>query len=199
MTKTVTPTFMQVHSSILRRACDCGNHTVAGGECAECDKKDGTTLQRTTARNQPMHRVPPIVPDVLHSPGQALDVKTRAFMESRFRHDFSGVRVHTDSRSVESARVVNALAYTVGQDIVFGSSNIASDTRQGRELIAHELAHVVQQSQNAAPRTPEYFGGDERGPAETEAPRRGSEHRGGARRSSVGAARAVAPPQGERG
>ena len=170
MTKTVTPTFMQVHSSILRRACDCGNHTVAGGECAECDKKDGTTLQRTTARNQPMHRVPPIVPDVLHSPGQALDVKTRAFMEPRFRHDFSQVRLHTDGKAAESARAVNAQAYTVGRDIVFGNSHVASDTRQGRELIAHELAHVVQQSRHAVPGTPQSYG-DEHEPTETEANR----------------------------
>lgn len=92
-------------------------------------------------------------------------------MEPRFGHDFSHVRIHTDGRAADSARAVNALAYTVGRDVVFGSSQIASGTRQGRELIAHELAHVVQQSQHATHRTTQVFGGDEHGPAETEADR----------------------------
>ncbi len=65
----------------------------------------------------------------------------RAFMESRFHHDFSAVRVHTGSRAAESARAVDSLGYTVGQDIVFASP------QYGRDLLAHELTHVIQQSQ----------------------------------------------------
>jgi hypothetical protein len=64
---------------------------------------------------------------------------TRALMEPRFGHDFSRVRVHTDGRAAESARAVNALAYTVGTDVVF-------DSGRGQRLLAHELGHVVQQS-----------------------------------------------------
>ena len=88
---------------------------------------------------------PPIVHDVLSSPGQPLDPATRSFMEPRFSHDFSGVRVHTDGRAAASAREVSANAYTVGPNIVFGAGQFAPGTHEGRRLIAHELTHVVQQ------------------------------------------------------
>jgi hypothetical protein len=67
-------------------------------------------------------------------------------MESRFGHDFSHVRVHLDSRAGESAQAVNALAYTVGQNIVFAHRQYAPQTTFGQRLLAHELTHVVQQS-----------------------------------------------------
>ena len=67
-------------------------------------------------------------------------------MESRFGHDFSTVRVHSDAAAEQSARDVNAHAYTVGHDIVFGAGQFGPGTREGQRLIAHELAHVVQQS-----------------------------------------------------
>jgi hypothetical protein len=70
-------------------------------------------------------------------------------MESRFGHDFSGVEVHTDSRAAESARAVNALAYTVGRNVVFDSGRYVPQTQAGRKLMAHELTHVVQQSQHS--------------------------------------------------
>ena len=66
-------------------------------------------------------------------------------MEPRFDQDFSRVRVHTDSKAAETARAVNAQAFTVGQDVVFGAGQYAPDTHGGRRLLAHELAHVVQQ------------------------------------------------------
>jgi hypothetical protein len=87
----------------------------------------------------------PIVQEVIRSPGQPLSTANRAFFEPRFTHEFRNVRVHKDARAVESARSVNALAYTVGQHIVFGSAQYASDTCAGRRLLAHELTHVVQQ------------------------------------------------------
>jgi hypothetical protein len=67
-------------------------------------------------------------------------------MEQRFGHDFSGVRVHSGATAEQSARDVNARAYTVGHNIVFGAGQFAPITHEGRRLIAHELAHVVQQS-----------------------------------------------------
>ena len=67
-------------------------------------------------------------------------------MEPHFGHDFGEVRVHAGPRAAQAAKSVNAVAYTVGRDIVVGRENVAPDTRQGREMIAHELAHVVQQS-----------------------------------------------------
>jgi hypothetical protein len=69
----------------------------------------------------------------------------RSFMEPRFGHDFSRVRVHSGSRAADSARAVNALAYTAGNNIVFGANRYTSETVEGRHLLAHELAHVIQQ------------------------------------------------------
>lgn len=82
------------------------------------------------------------------SRGSTLDSRTREFMESRFGYDFSEVRVHTDARAAESARAMNSLAYTVGQDIVFGDGQYNSSTEEGRRLLAHELTHVVQGNLN---------------------------------------------------
>lgn len=129
---------------ILQR---CSN----GVECEECRKKREAGLQRAAVNTAPVHSVPPIVHDVLHSSGQRLDRATRSFMESRFGHDFSGVRVHTDDRAAASARSVNALAYTVGRDVVFGAGQYAPATMAGKRLLAHELTHVVQQGSGAVP------------------------------------------------
>jgi hypothetical protein len=102
-------------------------------------------LQRAAINSSPVHEVPSIVNEVLRSPGQPLDAQTRAFMEPRFGHDFSHVRVHTDERAAESARSVYARAYTVGSHVVFGPSELAPRKQQNHELLAHELAHTVQQ------------------------------------------------------
>jgi len=107
-------------------------------------------LHRAAASPSSANGVPPIVHDVLSSSGQPLDAGTRAFMESRFVHDFSQVRVHTDARAAESAQAANALAYTVGRDVVFGTGQYAPGTSEGRRLVAHELTHVAQQAQSTA-------------------------------------------------
>jgi outer membrane protein OmpA-like peptidoglycan-associated protein len=123
-------------SGILQRKCD------------GCKKKRAKgLLQRTAVRNDPVMDVPPIVHEVLCSPGQPLDRETRAFMEPHFGHDFSRVRVHTDARAAESAKAVNALAYTVGRDVVFGAGQYSPDTDKGKKLVAHELTHVLQQGE----------------------------------------------------
>jgi hypothetical protein len=140
------PTFAPIASGVLQRQCACGQHTSAGGECEACKKKRDGTLQRAAINPSPVHGVPPIVHDVLRSPGQPLDSSTRAFMEPRFGHDFSGVRVHTGMRAAESARAVNALAYAVGRDIVFAAGQYVPTSNVGQRLMAHELTHVVQQS-----------------------------------------------------
>lgn len=88
---------------------------------------------------------PPIVDEVLQSAGAPLERATRGIMEARFRHDFSQVRIHTDARAARSARAVGALAYTVGRDIVFREDTFSPETKVGRQLLAHELTHVVQQ------------------------------------------------------
>lgn len=87
----------------------------------------------------------PIVHEVLRSPGLPLDASTRAFMEPRFKQDFGRVRVHNDARAAESARTLNAQAYTFGSDMVFGEGRYSPQSANGRQLIAHELTHAVQQ------------------------------------------------------
>jgi hypothetical protein len=89
---------------------------------------------------------PSMVRDVISSPGRPLDASTRAAMEPRFGHDFSNVRVHSDDRAAASARAVNANAYTAGNHVAFGAGKYAPETQGGQRLMAHELAHVVQQS-----------------------------------------------------
>jgi hypothetical protein len=112
-------------------------------------RRAGDALMRKAARGEGARagEAPRLVHDVLRSQGSPLDSATRTFMESRFGHDFSRVRVHTDGRAAESARAVDALAYTVRSDIVFGSHQYAPASTAGRELLAHELAHVMQQEQ----------------------------------------------------
>jgi Domain of unknown function (DUF4157) len=85
-------------------------------------------------------------------PGSPLEAQTRAFMQSRFGNDFAHVRVHTGDKAAASARSVGATAYTLGSDIVFASGKYAPHTTSGRRLIAHEIAHVVQQGRPEAPR-----------------------------------------------
>ncbi len=140
----VTP----VASGVLQRQCACGQHTM-GGECEECKDKQGL-LQRKPANENAVGEIPPIVHEVLRSPGQSLDVETRAFMEPHFGHDFSQVWLHTDAKAAESARAVDAMAYTVGHDIVFGAGQYELGTSEGKKLLAHELTHVMQQSASTA-------------------------------------------------
>ncbi len=90
-----------------------------------------------------------IVRKVLHSYGQPLNPATRGFMESRLGHDFTQVRIHTNDGAKESAKAVNALAYTMGQNIVFGEGRYNPDTYEGKQILAHELVHVVQQTQTS--------------------------------------------------
>jgi hypothetical protein len=81
-----------------------------------------------------------------YSSSSSLDASTKEFMESRFVYDFSNVRLHTGEQAAQSAQSVNALAYTVGSDIVFGEGQYRPNTVEGRRLLAHELTHVIQQS-----------------------------------------------------
>lgn len=135
----------------LRRKCSCGESDGASGKCDECkEKEEKTTLQRKAAGPRDADVAPPIVHEVLNSPGQPLDKATRDFFEPQFGHDFSKVRVHADSRAHESARAVNALAYTVGNDLVFGAGQLAPGTNTGMRLLAHELVHVAQQGDGFA-------------------------------------------------
>lgn len=86
--------------------------------------------------------------------GAPLEHGTREFMERRFGHDFSRVRVHADSAAASSAKLAGAQAYTVGNNVVFGSGQYAPGSPAGRQLLAHELAHVVQQNKSGVGMAP---------------------------------------------
>ena len=85
------------------------------------------------------------------SGGRSLDWQTREVMESRFGESFADVRIHTDHRAGATADTLHSRAFTVGEDIVFAEGEFAPETTEGRRLLAHELAHVVQQRQQTGP------------------------------------------------
>ena len=185
-----------VLTGLLRRQCACGQHTIAGGECAECGK----------------HRddAPSLVREALSAAREPLDPEIRAFMEPRFggdftrvparlpsprelaigraddplesaaeaaadramtqdprepAADFSGVMIHRDARAAAAARAVNARAFTLGSHIVLAAGEYQPQSSAGRRLLAHELAHVMQQTgptirrkvatDDAAPKAPD--------------------------------------------
>ena len=108
-----------------------------------------TRVNRTESNGE----VPSDIYEVLDSPAQPLDSVTREIMEPRFGYDFRSVRIHTNALAADSARAMNASAYTVGQNVVFAAGNYAPHTATGRSLIAHELTHVVQQRYADQPST----------------------------------------------
>jgi hypothetical protein len=130
----------------MHRKCDCG------GTCDNCkaeqeDDEHGK-VQRKSESASPSAlstAAPAIVHEVLDEPGHPLDPATRAFFEPRFEWDFSQVRVHSGATAAASARAVNARAYTVGNHIVFRNDEFNRGGIQSRTLVAHELAHVIQQ------------------------------------------------------
>src|SRR5574337_1653454 len=115
-----------LEATVLQRKCGCG------GTCSHCSPAPSSS--------------PPVVHEALSSSGQPLDASARAFMERSFGRDFQSVRIHTGAKASESAKAVNALAYTVGQDIVFAEGHYNPASYEGRRLLAHELAHTVQQA-----------------------------------------------------
>jgi hypothetical protein len=134
-------------SGLLQRKCACGNSPGVAGACTDCERK---SLRRSRSAASPSREgahaaVEPLIEEVLGSSGQPLDASTRSLMESRLGHDFGHVRVHTDARAAQSARAVGALAYTVGQQLVFDGGQYRPSTQAGQRLLAHELTHVVQQ------------------------------------------------------
>ena len=125
-----------VAEPVLQR-CSCG------GTCPRC---------RAAGHHRHAEEgAPPEVHQALRSGGQPLPADTRGLMESRFAHDFSRVRVHTEAGAARTARALDARAYTVGRDIVFAPGEYAPQTAAGRHLLAHELAHTIQQGGLSSP------------------------------------------------
>ena len=143
---------MRMPAPQLQRTCDCGS------TCAACrgthPDSEQTHLQTKplAAEDREQTPAPAIVEEVLSLPGDPLDTATRSFMESRFGHDFSAVRIHTGHEARQSAEAVQARAYTVGNQVVFGAGQYLPGTSSGQTLLAHELTHVIQQ-QAAPPAT----------------------------------------------
>ena len=167
----------------LQRSCACA------GECPKCQgKKPGPKrgvlqtkrVEQGEAERTPApphaeheHANPAMIPQLLQSSGQALDAGARAELEPRFGVDFSTVRVHTGATAAESAAALGARAYTVGPHIVFGPGQYRPRTREGYRLLAHELAHVVQQRAAASVQLSAYAAEEE--PYEREADRAGDD------------------------
>lgn len=116
--------------------------------CRACKKrqeiKKKMILQKSSIGLRSDNIISHIVNDVLKSSGYSLDAETKSQMDLRFNYDFSKVRIHTDAKAAESANMMNARAYTVGQNIVFGNGQYNPRTNKGLRLLAHELTHVLQ-------------------------------------------------------
>ena len=108
-------------------------------------KKGIVQTKHAEPGNLPSRTDPGIVNEVLNSPGLTLENKTQAFMGNRFRHDFSDVRIHTGTKAFEAAKSVQAKAFTVGQNLVFGDGQYLPESIAGQKLIARELTHTLQQ------------------------------------------------------
>lgn len=127
-------------AGVVRRECAA---CAGGASCSKCED------ERLRAKAEPGRgarvssaQAPPAA--TLRGGGRPLSPSLRAFFEPRFGHDFRRVRVHTDGAAAETARAINARAYTSGQDVVFAAGEYAPESAGGRELLAHELTHVVQ-------------------------------------------------------
>ncbi len=120
-------------------------------QAGHCVPGCSPSLQRLASDSPAADYVPADLEEVLNSPGKPLDGTIRAFMESRFGYDFGHVRVHADAQAGASAQALNARAYTVGCHVVFGTGQFSPDTTDGKKLIAHELAHTIQQSRGQTP------------------------------------------------
>lgn len=131
-------------NKLLQAKCACGGPAGLSGQCDECQKKALSTQNTQGTENAASAKVE----QGLLSPGKPLDDRTRHLMETGLGHDFSNVRVHVDEQADAAARSLGAAAYTVGNEIVFAAGTYDPDSPAGKERIAHELTHVVQQRLN---------------------------------------------------
>jgi len=139
----------EVEASVLRQTTDTGGTAVDAGTEAEIES--------------------------VTSGGSPLSQSAREFFEPRFGRDFSDVQVHTGPEADEAARSIDAEAFTYGSDVVFASNNYQPHTSRGRELLAHELTHVVQQTEPQVKSEPDdasdvTSGGEQRPTATTDQP-----------------------------
>lgn len=140
----------ETEENLMRRCASCDEKVQL--KCSSCEEEDG--LQRACAAcEEEVHRkesgvgiMPtPAVHQTIQSTGAPLDDGVRSFMEPRFRQDFNDVQIHNDSLAHRSAKEINARAYTHANHIVFGSGEYQPYTQSGKQLLAHELTHTLQQ------------------------------------------------------
>ena len=117
-------------------------------KCAHCEQEEKEKLQRKEENQNPTETNSEFenYVDGLNNGGTSLPPDSKSFFESRIGYDFSNVKIHTDSVAAKSAQSINALAYTSGNNIVFNQDQFQPGTENGDKLMAHELTHVVQQS-----------------------------------------------------
>lgn len=128
----------------IQRLCAACEEDVQRNAASEEDEEPLMPAREGAVPDARAGEIEPYV-DNLDGRGEPLAPSARAFMEPRFGADFGTVRVHADAEADRSARSVDALAFTVGRDIVFRAGRYDPDTEPGRRLLAHELTHVVQQ------------------------------------------------------
>jgi hypothetical protein len=130
-----------------RCACPAGGHACPECEIEEVEGAKGIHRKTGTSSSASLE----VSENFVHGlgPGQPMDSGVRKTMEGLFSHDFEDVRVHTDSNASQSAHSINARAFTAGRDVIFAPGEYSPQTRKGKELLAHELTHVVQQSKTA--------------------------------------------------
>ena len=142
-----------------------GSEAGTGAEALLHGRTDALTpsavmhLQKTAGNEAVTSAIEEQEPSLVHGVigsggGSPLDRDTRGFMEARLGADFSNVRIHTDSKAHESAKSVQAHAYTVGNDVVFQSGKYDPGSDSGKRMLAHELTHVVQQRSGPVDGTP---------------------------------------------
>ncbi|MDB5145996.1 MAG: hypothetical protein JWQ57_16 [Mucilaginibacter sp.] len=156
---------------IHRKCATCGNDVEENDESIQripiqrkCDKcEEEEKLQRKELGSS-APEVSPAVNQTLQSPGQPLDEDIRSLMEPRFGFDFSKVRIHNNSQAKQSAKEINARAYTYKNNIVFGEGQYQPQTQNGKKLLAHELTHVVQQLGNMSAKSIQRKPGDKTEP-----------------------------------
>jgi len=126
----------------LQRKCSCSG----GASCAKCEDEELKGIHRKASRFSTASPAGIDSPAKDLGSGHQMDPLTRQFMESRFGHDFSEVRIHEDARAAQSTRSVDARAYTFEKNVVFNNGEYSPHTETGKQLLAHELTHVVQQN-----------------------------------------------------
>lgn len=119
-------------------------------KCQHCEEEEQQLQMKGAGDAKGGSAAPGIVDQVINSTGNSLNNDTRTFMESRFGYDFSNVQIHNDSFAHQSSAAINALAYTHRNHVVFGVGQYQPDTSAGKQLLAHELTHVVQQDSGAS-------------------------------------------------